>query len=241
VDMNIAILERAVRCLKQLGAAVKDMLSAVWEVSSGMFGLVVAELFNMLASYRSLNAHEKADLRHIFGKSIDVDKVYISIEDKANDIIFGLQDFFSGNPDSRAFTTGNLINFDPDDNNFNRHTLVHEAVHVWQAMNKGTSYMANALVAQVLGAGYNYGYTAGASNTTVPIDYDGNTDSFDSGFLIGEGAKTTLENGSGNLSDYNEEQQGQIVMHYFVRRFLLKQPKADYSAWERYALQAHAA
>jgi hypothetical protein len=241
VDLNLGILERVVRCLKAIGAAVSDILSAIWEVSSDMFGLVVAELFNLLASYRPLTGYEKTDLRHVFGKSINVDKIYISLEDTTNDIVFAVQDFCTKNPASRAFTTGSLINFDPGDNNFNRHTLVHEAVHVWQAVNSGMRYMGNAIAAQTLGAGYNYGYTEGASKTEVPIDYDGNKGSFDSGFLIGEGAETTLKNGSGNLADFNEEQQGQIVMHYFTRRFLLNQTAADYAEWKRYALQAYAA
>jgi hypothetical protein len=41
--------------------------------------------------------------------------------------------------------------------------------------------------------------------------------------------------------DFNPEQQGQIVMHYFTRKVLLGKPQSDYAPWEKFVtwLQAN--
>ena len=117
-----------------------------------MVGATISILFEMLGTYRSLTAAEEADGRFVFGDSIDWDNTFIAKEGALNDIVFGIQDFATGNPDSRAFVTGNLINFDVDDD-FDRGTLIHELTHIWQNQNVGPVYLAHAVSAQLIGAG----------------------------------------------------------------------------------------
>jgi len=76
--------------------------------------------------------------------------------------------------------------------------------------------MVEALEAQASGEGYNYGYT------------DSET---------GEGAQDRLNAAAGNFSAFNREQQAQIIMHYFVRRY---EKALDYTAWQPYANIVHA-
>ena len=35
--------------------------------------------------------------------------------------------------------------------------------------------------------------------------------------------------------EFTPEQQGQIMMHYFVRKELLGKPQSDYAPWEKFA------
>jgi hypothetical protein len=114
------------------------------------------------------------------------------MESLANDIIFGIQDFFSGHPESRAFVTDNLINFDVNDGAIKRHTLIHELCHVWQFDVTGPFYMSEAIHAQVAGDGYNCGYDEGLASITIPIDYAGTTESLDRGKVTGEGGQDEL-------------------------------------------------
>ena len=178
----------------------------------------------------------------MFADTIDLDKVYIATDSPTNSIIFGIQDFFTGNPESRAFVTGNLINFDADDiPPLERYTFIHEMTHVWQNQNVGPMYMAHAIFGQIT-TGYNYGYVD--SNVDVILvngAYDGSTQTEDRGHIDGFGAEAALAAGGGDITTFNPEQQGQIMMHYFVRRHLLGQTPAQYAAWQPYVdfVQSH--
>ena len=188
---------------------------------------IVAGLLNLLGTYRSLRPEEIADAQLVFGNSLDYDLVFLSNEDALNQIIFGIQDYFTGNPDSRAFVTGNLINFDPSDNNLDRPTLIHELTHVWQHKEIGGIYMAEAILAQSAGGdcatgGYNYGYdinaVAEADSLDIENDYSGGTvNTRNLGCDLGVGGETTLEAANGDFSTFNPEQQGQIMMQWFTR------------------------
>ena len=63
---------------------------------------------------------------------------------------------------------------------------------------------------------YNYGYT------------DATT---------GAGAEDKLNAANGDFSQFNREQQAQIVMHYYVRKFV---SSLDFTAWQPYADLVHA-
>ena len=160
--------------------------------------------------------------------------MYIATDSPTNSIIFGIQDFFTGKPESRAFVTGNLINFDADDLPIKRYELIHELTHVWQNQNVGPIYMAHAIFAQAT-EGYNYGYDENVSSTNLlNSDYDGNAHVIDDGFAQGLNAETVLNDANGDFFEFNPEQQGQIMMHYFVRRVLLNQSQNQYAPWEVY-------
>ena len=121
--------------------------------------------------------------------------------------------------DGRAITTMRLINFASWDT-LSPDTLIHELTHVWQGVVDGPVYMVQALEAQLIGEGYNYGYT-------------------DS--VTGEGGQAALVGAGGNLSAFNREQQAQIVMHYWVRRYGQgANPPLPYVEWQPYADVVHA-
>jgi len=233
IDTSEQFLDRVALTLKNLGNSIKEMLHAVAEISFGAVATVIAILLNTLASYRPLSAQEKAEARLVFANSVDLDKIYVSVEDLTNDVIFGLQDWANGTTNSRAFTTNTLINFDTHDG-ITRHTLIHELCHVWQSLVDGPFYMAEAIHAQLLGGGYNYGYDESLGNVTLITDYDGHTKRYNLGQETGEGAQQELIDAAGNFDAFNREQQAQIIMHYYVRRFLLLQNPADYAPWQPY-------
>jgi phage-related protein len=226
-------LEDVVAALHAIGEAVRDILDAVVEVSLGLLGVVIAQLMNMLASFRPLTANERADARTVFGDSLDLDEVFVCQEDLTNEIIFGVQSLFEDDP--RAFVTFNIINFDVDEG-ITRHTMIHELTHVWQAFATGPLYLSEAIHAQVPilgGEGYNYGYAEDASLITLPIDHVGNTDTFPIGSTIGLNGEAALNAAGGDFEAFNREQQGQIAMHFFVRTQLMS-PPMDATAWEPY-------
>jgi phage-related protein len=223
-------LEDVVVALHAIGEAARDILDAVVEVAFGLLGVVIAELMNLLNSFRPLTAAERADARIVFGNSLDLDEVFVCQESLTNDIIFGVQGLFEDDP--RAFVTFNIINFDVDEG-ITRHTMIHELTHVWQAFATGPLYLSEAIHAQVAGDGYNYGYSEGGGNITVSIDHAGNTDTFTRGPLVGLDGEDDLNAADGDFDAFNREQQGQIAMQYFVRTQLVS-PPLDATAWERY-------
>ncbi|MBA3524213.1 MAG: hypothetical protein H0T85_06615, partial [Geodermatophilaceae bacterium] len=113
------------------------------------------------------------------------------------------------------------------------HTMIHELTHVWQFEFTGPFYMAEAIHAQVLGDGYNYGYTTAATNTKITVDYAGTELELPTGKTTGEGGQAALLAAAGDFEAFNREQQGQILMHWFVRKNLM-QPPADHAPWQPY-------
>jgi hypothetical protein len=233
-------VDEFVRAAVAIGENVKDMLLAIVEIKVGLLDTAVFVLMNMLNGFRPLTAAERADAELMFADTVDFDKVNIATDSPTNSIIFGIQDFFTGNPESRAFVTGNLINFDADDVPIKRYTFIHEMTHVWQHQNVGPIYMAHAVFGQVTG-GYNYGYVEPSTvNISLPNGaYDGSTQTAGNGFVDGEGGQGALNAAGGDITTFNPEQQGQIMMHYFVRRVLLNQAPAQYAAWQPYVDFVH--
>jgi hypothetical protein len=220
IETASQFLDETVKALVKIGRAVLDIIYAVLEVAGGALGTVINILFQMLVGYRPLTEAEKAEARKVFADTINLEEVSISKDDPQNDIIFGIQDFFNqladGNfshltdeRDSRAFVTGNLINFDTDEA-FGNDQLIHELTHVWQNQHVGPIYLAHAVESQWLEEGYNYGYTNGHN---------------------GSGGEAELQNAGGDLSAFNPEQQGQIAMHYYVRRYM---DSLNYDDWQPY-------
>jgi phage-related protein len=207
------IVDEVIETARRLEEPLNEMLAGALEVGGGLLGLVVAKLFNLLATYRPLTEAEKAAAAPVFGPSLDLDLISISAESLDNDIIFAVQDFFSDSPDARAFVTGTLINMDAR-NPITTATLIHELTHVWQHFETGPMYLSEAIHAQVTeDDAYNYGYT--------------NADN-------GDGAETALQAAAGDFESFNREQQGQIVMHYYVRRFEEGRPEAEWTDWQPY-------
>ena len=128
------------------------ILEAALEVAGGALATVVSILLRTLGSYRKMTAQEIAEAKLVFGNTLDYDRIYFAAESLVNDIIFGIQDFFTKNPESRAFVTDTLVNFDVDEG-IERHTMIHELTHVWQFEVTGPFYMSEAIHAQVARGG----------------------------------------------------------------------------------------
>jgi phage-related protein len=227
-----------------IGEDIEGMLLAVLEVVVGWLDTVLFELMNLLNGFRHLTAAERADAQLVFGATVNLDQAYIATDSPTNRIIFGIQDFFTGSPDSRAFVTGNLINFDVADGPIKRYHFVHEMTHVWQNQNVGPIYMAHAVFDQVtLGqeAAYNYGYSTNATGITLPnASYDGSSQFEAIGPITGEDGEAAL-NATDDFMDFGPEQQGQIMMQWFVRKELLSQPAAAVQPWQKFVtwVQTH--
>jgi len=250
IETGEEFLDEVVEAALEIGQAVVDILEAVLRVSAAALTNVISALFNLLGSYRSMRPEEITDARTVFGNSLDYNLIFLATEDPLNEIIFSVQDFFTNNPDSRAFVTSNLINFDVDDGDIDRPTLIHELTHVWQNREIGGIYMAEAIIAQVTGAGsggdaYNYGYNAGNVTSANSLDiqdrYDGTVTNYNAlGHIMGDGGDAALNAQNGNFEAFNREQQGQIMMHWFVRTQLPITDSAgstvtpDATAWDPY-------
>lgn len=237
------ILEESTQKLYQMGEGAMDILEGAAEIGGGALGSVISTLMAMLASYRPMTPAERMDAELVFGDKLDLDHIYLSAESLTNDIIFGIQSKFN-NGSTRAFVTNTLINFKPDEG-ITRHTLIHELMHVWQALEEGPLYLSEAIHAQTLGDGYNYGYesydedeqvdcSAGLC-VTIPTDHEGGTITLSRGDGIGFGAESALAAANNDLNSFNTEQQAQVIMHYFVRRHLLNQNADEYNSWLPYA------
>lgn len=222
-------VDAVVRAWRRLGVAGDLILQAAWEIGGGLFGLVVSSLLNLLATYRPLSAVERDDATFVFGDSIDLDRVFVSREDPANDIIFRVQDFLNGTPDSRAFVTTNLINFDVTDAieiddagtlGMDRRTFIHELTHVWQSQVEGPLYMSQAIHAQVTSDAYNYGNHGTSGDIEIDVDAKvtpTRESSNNIGRWIGEGGQAQLAAANGDLLQFNVEAQAEIISHWFAR------------------------
>lgn len=247
IDTAEELLEAVVFTLRELGRSIREILEAVLTIKEVAIDLVVTGLLNTLASYRPITTQEIEDARTVFGNSLDYSRIYLSIESLTNDVIFGIQDFINQNPDSRAFVTNTLINFDADEG-LNRHTLIHELTHVWQYTFEGPFYFAEAIHAQVpvIGSGgYNYGYrvedAADEEQLTIPLDYEGTMGRIISiGAVFGIDGEAALDAAAGDFDAFNPEQQGQILQQWFVRTQLPitdangNSVTLDASSWQPY-------
>jgi hypothetical protein len=226
IDTAEEFLEEVVATLIELGEAILDMGMAALRLGGAALATLIAHLFSLLGSYRGLRPEEEADARLAFGNSLDYQNIFLSTEDPLNFIIFGVQDLFTQEPESRAFVTINLINFDVSDGDIDRPTLIHELTHIWQSREVGGIYMAEAIIAQTdLGSGYNYGYddfaVADADVLTINDHYDGSTSDYSAlGAILGRNGEAALDAANENFDAFNREQQGQIMMHWFVRTHL---------------------
>jgi hypothetical protein len=200
---------RALQALKDIGKSAVEILKAAVELPLSKIALLFAIILDWFpGTYRPLTDIEHAEAASVFGKSIDLDKVKLAVKSLPVDLIETLNH-------GRTFTTMYLINFASWDK-VDLDTLIHELTHVWQGLLEGPVYMIEALEAQLIGKGYNYGYKE---------TFDGNE--------YGDGGEDNLAAAGGNFGHFNQEQQAQIIMHYHARKTAT--PPRDLAAWQPYA------
>lgn len=220
IDLGEDYLEEVTRAYRAIGTPVREMLDAVLEISGGALGTVIGVLLSTLGTYRAMTPAEITDARLVFGNTFDYSRIFFAQESLLNDIIFAIQDQGEDDPNSRAFVTNTLVNFDVNDGPITRATMIHELTHVWQFEDQGPFYMAEAVHAQEFGDGYDYGYDDGDNG-------DGGEDD-----LLAVFVDNPTLNAAEVFEEFNREQQGDIIMHYFVRRHEEGRPAVDYAPWE---------
>jgi len=204
-----ALARRAMQALKDIGKSAVDILTAAVELPLSQIALLVAIVLDWFpGSYRGLTDIERTEAAGVFGTSIGLDKVKLAVKSLPVDVVEKLNG-------GRTFTTMYLINFASWDK-ITLDTLIHELTHVWQGLQEGPVYMIEALEAQLIGAGYNYGY----DNTADGDEY-------------GDGGEDDLVAAGGDFSRFNPEQQAQVIMHYHARKTAT--PPKDVTAWQPYA------
>jgi len=105
----------------------------------------VQTLIGVEPAGRGLSSAETAELRKVFGDSVDYGRVRIKEGNAGLLTVFG-----------HAFTHGETIYVLKRSLPLSRDALVHEMVHVWQYQRGGTSYMSEAIWAQWFGDAYDW-------------------------------------------------------------------------------------
>jgi hypothetical protein len=95
------------------------------------------------APRRCLTARERALLRTVFDASLELDRIVVREE------LSGLI-----NLSRRAFVIENVMHLPMPPHTAPDHLLVHEATHVWQFQHGGHAYIADSVIAQTVGDGY---------------------------------------------------------------------------------------
>lgn len=228
VESGEGVVRDTAAAWKELEADAVEILEAALEISLGAVGAYLSFLLTWWGVHRPLNAEERASAEIIFGESIDLDRVLVSVVNPPVEVIELCND-------QRPFTTNYVLNFASWEEAVPA-KVIHELTHVWQSVEEGPFYMSQALHAQAeFGQdAYNYGF-----------------DKTPAGRRRGDGAEATLQLGNGDFAQLNREQQGKLIEHYFVRRFVdqlpataldpaTKEVRPSYEAWQPYANAVHA-
>jgi len=137
---------------KAWGSSARRVLQTPVDATLMLGGRVISAVQTLVGLEpvgQKLDAAQIAELRKVYGDTIDYSKVRI----KAGSVgVFGLT--------GRAFTHGDTIFIPKEslnaDGSIPMETLVHEMGHVWQHQNGGTDYMSEALTAQWFGDAYDW-------------------------------------------------------------------------------------
>jgi len=200
------------------GARAACTLGLLWIGTAS--SSLIARVLGRLGRYRPLTPAECADARLVFAQALDLRRVRIAEPGLLHRLLFAAQRVLQGGGAARPFVTGEYIHVPPGAT-LGRALLIHELTHVWQARVYGPCYLWQALHAQCFGDGYDY---SGALQRRMKVQ---------AGDSLGEGAQDALR--SKPFDAFNREQQAQILMHYFARRFLLNQSEACCEPWEAHA------
>jgi hypothetical protein len=219
IDYGRQLLGELVVSLRTLAnRSIEEILNAVSEASEEALDDVIKVLIGPIA--RNMTSAEVTEAMKVYGNTFDYDEIYFSQQGLTNSVIFGIQDWFNSNPNSRAFVTMKLVNFDVNDGPMSDDTMIHELCHVYQYQDVGPIYILEAIHAQTLGVGYNYGYTN-----------DLNGDGGGPGLLAEINKNPTLSKKE-VFERFNREQQAMIIQHYYVRRYIENRPASDYAPWQ---------
>jgi hypothetical protein len=144
----------------------------------------IQTLIGVEAPGRKLTDQEIAELKKVYGDSID----YSSVRIKESDDLFTI---------GANRTHGNVIHFQKDALKNNPSVLIHEMAHVWQFQHGGTDYMSEALWAQAAGDAYNYAKAISEGKSWSQFDPEQQAelleDAYRQGFFNGTGKTFTVD------------------------------------------------
>ena len=200
---------RALQALKDIGKSAVDILKAAIELPLSQIALSSRSFSTGSPEPIGRSAPPSAPRRPACSaSSIDLDKVKIAVKSLPVDLIETLNG-------GRTFTTMYLLNFASWDK-VTLDTLIHELTHVWQGLQEGPVYMIEALEAQLIGQGYNYGY-----------DETGDGEEFGTGGRTRWRRPTTI-----STSSTRSSRRRSSCTFMRARR---RSPPRDVSAWQPYA------
>jgi hypothetical protein len=157
---------------------------------------------------RSLNPTELAETQAVFGDGLDLQRVLIKEESSIGNIVGRIGAWLKRQPppEANAITVGNVSYFPRKltGDLIDMGWLMHELTHQWQFQHAGIIYLFQAAFAPT------YVYEAAGQRPSDAV-------------------KELSEKGK-KFSDFNREQQGDIVRDYY---FALKQNE-DVSGWKSY-------
>jgi hypothetical protein len=205
-------LRKAIKALLAIGEAAKDIALAVIEVVAGAFMLAFAILLELTGTFRPMAAAERREARRVFGASLPYDQIHISIGDWLADLSSKLVGAPNAITTMRIvhFPSGTVLKLNPATGD-NYDWMIHELTHVWQGETTGPFYMAHAVWSQKMGEGY---------------DYQGK-------FPSREAALQAAFAAGKKFTDFNPEQEGDILAHYYGRLC----QGLDTSAWDPYVAE----
>jgi hypothetical protein len=180
--------------LMALGKAPLELLRAAALSGAAIALLACTVLLEIFGGHRGLTSAERAEAARIFGGSIDLGRVKISVASLPADII----NYLNG---ERPFTAMYIINFGSGAV-VDIGTLIHELTHVWQGVQEGPLYMTRALEAQ-LKAGLGELFHSGEYEDSAAYRV---TDEM-------------LTSAGGDFTRFNPEQQASIVEDYWQLKF----------------------
>ncbi len=137
--------------LVALGKSFVDIMKEALKLTGALAALALATILDITGGHRGLTPQERREALRIFGSSIDLNRVKISVANIPADLISLLNN--PKDPGARPFTTMYVLNF-ASWKKVDLQTLIHELTHTWQGVVAGPVYMIEALHAQLLGDGY---------------------------------------------------------------------------------------
>jgi hypothetical protein len=145
-NLRLAFNESLIKGLLEISKSVWIVVKEIVKISASTFATFFGIILYISCSYRGLNITERSEAAKVFGRSIDLDNVRLSDSNLAVDFVRWL----NGN---RPFVTMYFIHY-KSGTTLKMDVLIHELVHIWQAVTSGGVYMIEALYSQFFGKGY---------------------------------------------------------------------------------------
>jgi len=205
-------VHKVVEALYAIGTAVKEILDGALEISVGAVFTVTSIILELTGEFRPMSEQEIREARTVFRDALPYSQIHISIGSWLADLTSWFLEHPNGLGTQRIvhFPEGTVLDIGTSHEQGNYDWLMHELTHVWQGENEGPFYQAEALTSE-----YDYAEPNKTKEQTL----------FDA------------KQAGKHFTDFNPEQQADIVMDYYIR---LDTPDSV-DAWEPFIEEVRAA